>query len=260
LGFPFHEKGGHYLSHYRVGLELVFLWWPCCCYFCDGGHCHTWPLPLMPTPYPFCLKGESVRFYCDWDFASTCNFTSYGSFYWTGRSTHISNLEFLLLQDPTVLPYPLSYSKLESLELLYSWQHFFFCELFWVFLTAFLSFEKHSRNSTKELAWSFLPLPWHFCPMTAFLLKPFLRVPSYLYLWHSPVLCVVCAPSCFWHSAQLLLTYIFLGIQNSLELVPLCLPFLVAFSVLSFVAFSLVLVFATNFLTFSRMPNSFLML
>jgi hypothetical protein len=32
--------------------------------------------------------------------------------------THVSNLEFLLLRDPTVLPYPLSYSESESLELL----------------------------------------------------------------------------------------------------------------------------------------------
>jgi hypothetical protein len=70
--------------------------------------------------------------------------------------THISNLDFLLLQDHTVLPYPLSYSEAESLELLYSWQHFFFCELFWVFLTAFLSFEKHSLNCMKELELSFL--------------------------------------------------------------------------------------------------------
>ncbi len=35
--------------------------------------------------------------------------------------THISVLDFLLLLDPTVLPYPLSYFELESLELLYSW-------------------------------------------------------------------------------------------------------------------------------------------
>ena len=35
--------------------------------------------------------------------------------------THISNLDFLLLRDPTVLPYPLSYSELESLESLSLW-------------------------------------------------------------------------------------------------------------------------------------------
>jgi len=34
--------------------------------------------------------------------------------------THISNLDFLLLLDPTVLPYPLSYSESESLESLLS--------------------------------------------------------------------------------------------------------------------------------------------
>ncbi len=39
--------------------------------------------------------------------------------------THISNLDFLLIWDPTVLPYPLSYFELESLESLYSWQCFF---------------------------------------------------------------------------------------------------------------------------------------
>ncbi len=93
--------------------------------------------------------------------------------------THKSNLDFLLLRDPTVLPYRLSYSESESLELLYSWRRFFFRELFWVFLTAFSSFEKRSINCTKELAWSFLPLPLRFTPMAAFQLKLFLRVPSF---------------------------------------------------------------------------------
>jgi hypothetical protein len=32
----------------------------------------------------------------------------------------------------------------------------------------------------KELALSFLPLPWRFCPTAAFPLKPFLRVPMAL--------------------------------------------------------------------------------
>ncbi len=94
--------------------------------------------------------------------------------------THISILDFLLLWDPTVLPYPLSYSESESLELLYSWQSFFFCELFWLFLTAFSSFGKRSMNCAKELEWSFLPLPWLFCPMVTFLWKPFIRVPTAL--------------------------------------------------------------------------------
>ncbi len=90
---------------------------------------------------------------------------------------HISSLDFLLLRDPTVLPYPLSYSELESLESLYSWQRVFFRKLFWVFLTAFSSFEKHSMNCAKELAWSFLPFPWRFDPMAAFPLKTLLKSP-----------------------------------------------------------------------------------
>ena len=82
---------------------------------------------------------------------TTSNTTSYGSSIGLEGVTHISNLDFLLLRDPTVLPYPFFYSESESLELLYSWQHFFFYEPFWVFLTAFLSFEKHSMNCAKEL-------------------------------------------------------------------------------------------------------------
>ena len=85
-----------------------------------------------------------------------------------GSNTYISNLDFLLLWVSTVLPYSLPYSESESLESLYSWWHFILRKLFWVFLTAFLSFKKCSIICTKELAWSFLPLPWHFCPMAAF--------------------------------------------------------------------------------------------
>jgi hypothetical protein len=57
--------------------------------------------------------------------------------------THISNLDFLLLRDPTVLPYPLSYSELESLESQSSWRCFFIRELFWALFTVLSSL----RNS-----------------------------------------------------------------------------------------------------------------
>jgi hypothetical protein len=56
------------------------------------------------------------------------------------------------------------------------------------------------------------------------------------------------------------LNFAFLGMQNSLELVPFCLPFPVTFSVHSFMAFSLALELATTFSTFSRMLNGFLTL
>jgi hypothetical protein len=174
---------------------------------------------------------------------------------------HVSNLDFSLLRDPTVLPYPLSYSESESLESLSSWRRFFFRDLFWAFFTVFSSFEKRSMICAKELALSFLPLPWRFCPTAAFLLKLFLRVTSFLYLRHSPVLWVVCAPPCFWHSAQLFSALTFLGTRTSWEPVPLRLPlsrFPVAFSELSLAAFSLASEFATTFLTFSRTPSSFL--
>ncbi len=147
--------------------------------------------------------------------------------------------------------------------LLSSWQRFFFRELFWVFLTVFSSFDKRSMICAKELEFSFLPLPWHFCPTAAFPLKLFCRVPSLSYLRHSPVLWVVCAPPYFWHSAQLFSTLAFLGTQLLWELLLLRLPlsrFPVDFSALSFAAFSLALEFATTFSTFSRTPNSFLTL
>ncbi len=169
-------------------------------------HCHyCHHLPL------FVWRGWVFDFIVIGIFASTSNFTNYSSFNGLEGITHSSNLDFLLLWDPTALPYPLSYSEAESIESLYSWQSFFFHEPFLIFLTAFLSFEKRSMNCTKELAWSFLPLLWHFCPTTAFLLKPFLRVRSFLYLWHSLVLWVVCAPPCFWHSVELFLNLTFLG-------------------------------------------------
>ncbi len=135
---------------------------------------------------------------------------------WLEGVTHISNLDFLLLQDPTtLLLHPLSYSESVSLELLSSWQHFFFRELFWVFMTIFLSFEKYSMICSKELEFTFLPILWHFYPMAAFPfpLKFFCRVPSLLYLRHSLVLWVVCVPPYFWHSMQLFVALAFLGTQ-----------------------------------------------
>jgi hypothetical protein len=177
--------------------------------------------------------------------------------------THIPNLDFLFLRDPTVLPYPLSYSESESLESLSLWRHFFFRQLFWAFFTVFSNFEKWSMICAKELALSFLPLPWHFCPTAAFPLKLFLRVPSFSYLRHSPILWVVCAPPCFWHSAQLFSTLTFLGTRTSWEPVPLRLPLLrfpVAFLELSLAAFSLASEFATTFSKFSITPSSFLTL
>jgi hypothetical protein len=134
---------------------------------------------------------------------TVCNFEVTNIRYSAGASFKYAVTLKLAATDPTVLPYPLSYFESESLESLSLWQQFFFCNFFWGFLTVFSCFEKHSKICVKELVWSFLPLPLHFCPTAAFLLKPFLRVPSFSYLWHSPVLWVVCVPPCFWHSAQL---------------------------------------------------------
>ena len=85
--------------------------------------------------------------------------------------THVSNLEFLLLRDPTVLPYPLSYSESESLELLSLLRRFFFRELFWAFFKVFSSFEKWSMICAKELALSFLPLRGVSVPRLPFCLN-----------------------------------------------------------------------------------------
>ena len=54
--------------------------------------------------------------------------------------THMSNLDFLLLLVPTVLPYPLSYSESESLVSLLSWRRFFFFRASLALFDRFLKF------------------------------------------------------------------------------------------------------------------------
>ncbi len=137
---------------------------------------------------------------------------------------------------------------------------FLLSQAFLGFFDSFLEFQEAFHELCKGIRIVFLTIAvWCFCPMVTFLLKPFLRVPSFFY-GTSLVLWVVCVPPYFWHSVQLFSTFAFLGMQNSLELVPFRLPFPVTFSVLSFRAFFLALELATTFSTFSRTPNSFLML
>ena len=83
---PFDEKGDHHPSHNQVELGWVFLWWPSC-YFCDGGHGHTWPLHYCQYLPRF------VYFWRRWvldliiiGIFATFYLTSYGSFNLTGGS------------------------------------------------------------------------------------------------------------------------------------------------------------------------------
>ncbi len=135
--------------------------------------------------------------------------------------------------------------------------------LLWAFLglfDSFLEFQKAFHELCEGIKMVFLTIAMAFLSNSYFLVETILKGSVLLVLMNSPVLWVVCAPPYFWHSVQLFSTFAFLGMQNLLELVPFHLPFPVTFSVDSFMAFSLALELATTFLTFSRMPNSFLML
>ncbi len=175
--------------------------------------------------------------------------TSYGSFIWTGGSNTYIQFRFSVAKGSysTTVPLILFWVGITGVAVFLV--TFLLLRAFLGLFDAFSSFEKRSKNCAKELEWSFLPLPWLFCPMVIFLRKPFLRVPSFSYLPHSPVLLVVCVPPYFWHSVQLFSTFAFLA-------------FVYLFRWLSqyFPAFSLALELVTTFSMFSRTPNSFLML
>ena len=115
----FHEKGGHHPSHYRVGLTAVtFPFW----FILEGGECSISVILLILLSVMLLLLGFLLVPLLSVILLVTVVLIG------LERVAHISNLDFLLLRDPTVLPYPLSYSELESLESLYSWQSFLFCD------------------------------------------------------------------------------------------------------------------------------------
>jgi hypothetical protein len=98
----------------------------------------------------------------------------------------------------------------------------------------------------------FLPITFALLSNGCFLAETLLK--SSILLIFMALTCIVSHMHAPMFLVQLFSTFTFLRIQNSLELVPLRLPFPVAFSVLSFVAFSLTLEFA------QRTPNSLLTL